>query len=352
MSNCIPDKIIGLSTTECPCFDTDKPTDYNESLSGYFIDDHISIEDVSGASDCEKGSIWDILEKARVRAIDKFSMDISLGLMKTHNERFPRSSNFFGRKSFKSDLSIADDYAAFKIETKQLKGGCLTLSEIHTAFNSTGTIDVSLYDNIDENPIEVYTLNTTANKLTKNVLPSPIELPTYVEGCDEINYYLVYDANSFVPKDNDIQCTSCEKRKLATLNKFGDIDGVTGNDLTDIDNWKSNGYANGLHVKIEFKCKTNTLLCDRDFDNCDVFDKAIAQSINWCAAHLATIEILTSKKPSFLNLTCREELGQDAMRFKSEYEASISDVLALWDFKDNDCLVCKQRSGAKRVSLM
>ena len=71
--NCINETIIGLSDTECDCFDADKPADFNTSVSVLFITDHIRINDFGDLSNCGNGSIWDIMNKARKSSINQFA---------------------------------------------------------------------------------------------------------------------------------------------------------------------------------------------------------------------------------------------------------------------------------------
>ena len=66
--------IIGLSDTDCDCWDDTKPVDFNElntSSSGLFISEPktVPLRIVGGSGDCENGGIWDVLVQARDGAV-------------------------------------------------------------------------------------------------------------------------------------------------------------------------------------------------------------------------------------------------------------------------------------------
>ena len=51
MLDCVGKTVIGLSDTECDCWENEAGIDYNESDSGLYITDLISVNDISMLTD-------------------------------------------------------------------------------------------------------------------------------------------------------------------------------------------------------------------------------------------------------------------------------------------------------------
>ena len=89
MLSCL-DNIIGLSETDCSCFESGRPTDYNTSLSGFYLADNfgLTMNFTNSAADCEQGGVWDILQASRTEAINRFLKDYAMTLNSVKKYRF------------------------------------------------------------------------------------------------------------------------------------------------------------------------------------------------------------------------------------------------------------------------
>ena len=78
------ENIIGLSRTECTCYDDDKPADFDTSESGLYLDELEPLDQLEGLDNCEKGSVWEAMEKARENAVRFFIQDTNSKLLQTY----------------------------------------------------------------------------------------------------------------------------------------------------------------------------------------------------------------------------------------------------------------------------
>ena len=90
------DNVIGLSSTNCNCWDDTKPVDFatlNASSSGLYVaeSDAIPLRWANSAADCENGGLWDLLIKSREKAIRGFVADFLGEVQRVKQEQLTRS---------------------------------------------------------------------------------------------------------------------------------------------------------------------------------------------------------------------------------------------------------------------
>ena len=208
------DHIIGLYQGDCDCYDG-RPEDFDTSDSGLYISDLLEPKMINGLLNCDQGaSIWDLMVIVRNLAIRRFIGDTNALLMQFNRLRRQPFYGGIGRTKFTKTLSLTNGYyAGVRIFCANVVSGYLRIKGIGTLFNSTGVVNVTIYDS-NGTSLGSYALNTVANKHELNPFPTTLELPLHDKYLDNIEYFILYQVNTAnLPKNNDITC-NCNKVKL------------------------------------------------------------------------------------------------------------------------------------------
>ena len=198
------DKIIGLSETDCDCTATDRPTDYNVSNSGLFLDELASVSSLVALAKCDK-TVWDLLQKAVSGGLKQFVADSNALLGKKYRlKRKAVSGQVLGQIKAKDVYQPSKNYGVVTISCSPVRGGFMRLKNIGGVFEAAGTISVELRDNVN-GLLNTFTLNTIADKHVTT--PVDLMLPTYSKYMQPLEYFLVYQfGNANRPKDTEISC--------------------------------------------------------------------------------------------------------------------------------------------------
>lgn len=353
------DKIIGLSQTECECFDEEKPEDASESESGVFLDqlEGFNIKIASGADDCAKGGIWDRMALAVENAKTDLVKDLLGCIGATYKPRYEIFSGQLGDIAFKAAQTLTVPYAGIKLYPAQLRGGVTVLKRIGILIDTAVNVTVKVYKS--ENGVGAlvnsYTtaVPVTANALTWLALSTPLELPMYSNNC-RIDYFVLLQLDgTFKPLDNKKDC-GCGGVKRPYL-KWMDFTGTKGTDPTNFNSFNNTTSINGLNLDVEIKCKTSEIICgpDRplDFVN-DSFSQYLAYGIRFRAAERLYRDLLATDVISRFTLMGREETEKQVVEWNAAYRQCISYLCDIVNIGNNDCLVCKNNNGLIKTGLL
>lgn len=335
------DNAIGLSRTECECFDV--PT--NESLSGLYIDelDGLDLRLAESAVDCSSGTLWDFLKRAREQSIMAFKSDYASAIsLQWRMSRTPFKGQI-GKEKATKDYAI-NNFAGQRYIFKPIKNGFFKVTRIGLLFNTTGVINIDIYNNVDEDPIYSYTnVPTVANKLTWYTLPEALNLPMFSEQQDCLQYFFLYEKNGFNPRHNIINCATCTGYSLdfnsnypvdlkltndarLQFTKWCNVTGVTGATVESIIE-STTGFvdnAMGLVIDGAMSCQNNSIPCnDIEYEHSDIA-KVMAYAIWYRAGMSLCDSILSSSNINRYTMLDRERLYTKKNGYKREYENRIS----------------------------
>lgn len=165
--------IIGLSPSDCNCWDASKPIDFNSlnaSSSGLYVSqpDTITLRWTNSAADCENGGIWDLLISARDKAVRDLLSDFLTATQQVKTERFLPFTTI-GDNYYKKAELVKSNVAAVWLEPYELRGAKLTIESVDIAFfdgiAGSTNVDIELYSSLDfSTPIDTATATVTANK--------------------------------------------------------------------------------------------------------------------------------------------------------------------------------------------
>jgi hypothetical protein len=344
------DNIIGLSETTCPCFDDNKPSDYNESKSGIYLDqlDGFNIELAGAADDCARDGIWARMERAVRNAKFDYKNNL-LGCIGTNfKPRIEPLSIQLGQSTFKGSANITNNYAGVKIMPLQIKGGVIIIKQIGVLVNASVPVTVKVFSNVHDNNtnstlvFQSPPINATADTLTWATLSTPLELPMWSYSAN-IRYWVVYDLDgTYQPKNNKggCGCAGVQKPYL----RWMDIAGAKGDDANNPESFNSTEYFNGIVLDVQIKCKASEIICNSekelDFED-DGYAMNIAYAIRFRAAAKLYEEILNTGVINRYMLLNREYVEAKIKEWNGEYMNWVNYLCANTNLSTNDCLVCR-----------
>lgn len=359
--------IIGLSQTDCECFEVGKPVDYSTSDSGIYLDqvEGLELNVINSIKNCEKGSLWDIMSQARLSAIGYFKADLIASLLTKYKQKRQPFAGVIGSQSNKSNLSLQTTYAGERIYASNIIGGVMKIKRIGFFMNADNSFNVEIRNEFDDDALYILPVSSQANKLYWNTVD--IELPMNHETNDNPNYYITYPLAGMQPKNttNGCGCSqsvykyywSIDSPKFKSYQKdrwseFIMVTGISGNDLTDRENWATSSYNNGIFLDVEFKCEVSDLICDQDFDfSNNSIAIAMAYAIRYKAAFLLIDSILASSEINRFTMMDRERLMQKKNTYNTEYHSRLDWITNEINYKANDCLTCNDFDDIKKVGI-
>jgi hypothetical protein len=341
------ENIIGLSRTECACFDTGKPSDAEITKSGLYLDElqGLDLNLIGSDIECGEGNVWEKMEKAIEISKNTFRTDILAAITEFASARRKPFNGKIGEVRKRTVLMAANNFIGEIIQGCNIKGAEFTLRGISTHMDTTTTFDIYIYNNIQDDPIlQIPNIEATANMVTPNILTpnENLTFPLYTEECDSLEYYIVYVPSGFNPYDNKVSC-GCSRKQ--PWEQWFDVQGISGDDISTIElreNLPRNEFANGLILDLVINCNTQNLICggeneDLDYEN-DPVSRVTAKAIQYKAGEVLINYILSSGNINRSKMMSKEALYGKRNHYASEYGSRINWLSENIDIKGNDCL--------------
>ena len=377
MLDCL-ENIIGLSATECDCWDSTKPMDFaalNASSSGLYVlaSDTIPINMANAGADCSSGSIWDIAITARSKAIKQTLTDFLNGVNTRLDQRFAPFKTI-GDDYYRSAETVIStaNYAGFYIEPYKIKGGAITVNSVDVNFYSGITaatnVTIEVYSSRDLTTVlDSATVSVTGNKeffTAEFATPFVIDLSKSRPDKNE-RYYFVYQIPTGAkPINNNVTqgcgCGSSNKYKddpfLMVLNNQG---GVQSDTIANLERGRFSSTMNGLVLNAVFSCDYYSWLCELAQDpNSPTFGGrlnlgwALADSIKAWATMSVIDTILKSKRIGYYTMILDPEiLVQEIQKQKQIYDNGIDNLVYHMPNDVSDCLMCKDHTFINKNTL-
>lgn len=343
------ENIIGLSRTECPCYDENKPVDAEVSKSGIYLDElqGLDLKLIGADIECGDGDVWNKMEKALDISNNTFRTDILSAITEYASARRKPFNGKIGEVKKRAIRLAMTNFMGVIIQGCNIKGAEFTLKGISTLMDATTIFDVFIYNNIQDDPIlQIPGVESTANQVKANPLTpnSNLTFPLYTTECDTLEYYIVYVPQGFNPYDNKVSC-GCSRKQ--PWEQWFDVQGVTGDDVSTTDlreDLLRNEFANGLILDLTINCNTQDLICggenvDLDYTN-DPIARVTATAIQYKAGETLLNDILSSGNINRYTMMSRESLYGKRNHYASEYGNRIQWLSENMSINGNDCLGC------------
>lgn len=348
------DNIIGLSRTTCPCF----ALSTDESKSGLYLDEleGMSLKLAESLDDCENGSLWDILNRARENATKDFKSYLMAALMERNKFKRQPFSGVIGSEKFKNNLAQTKTFAGLRIYCTNIIGGTIRIKRIGLVFDSNSTFDIEIRSNLNDDVIATYTVTSQANRLAWFNLPAPLNLEMNQNSFENPQYYITYQTVGKQAKDITAGCgcgsghykyywntsnpifKSYEKDRWA---EYIMLTGTEGDDISERENWGTSNYLQGLILDAEFRCRVNDLICKEELDfEGNPLAIVMAHAIRLRAGSLVNDSILAMTSPNRITMTDRERLMGKKNTYLKEYKDRVAYLAENINIQANDCLIC------------
>lgn len=363
---------VGLSDSTCSCYETGRPADFDTSESGLFLTDLEPLTMLKDFEDCDTGIVWDILDKGREQAISTVILDANKELSTRFKLKRQPYTGKIGETRNRNIQTVNETYAGLAMYCADIISGSMTINAIGCIFDHTGTIDVTIADNIG-NTYGTYTINTLANTYVNNTLPSPVELPLHSEDVKHLQYYIYYQYNAAnKPYKNQLSCmcgafkpiwkqarpyfndSSMEPRnnwaKYMMMGgyQFSDLDDLTDPDLT----ITGSNDLNGLTVDVTLKCKVDEVFCKDSLNyESNPIAAALAFAIWYKSAQLIINHYLSSADLNRGKLINSENWKTLYNMYDLKYKEYIQYIADNVYIKTNDCFTCREIEGLRKSGI-
>lgn len=339
--------LVGLSDRDCPCFTTDRPATYNASETGYYITDpeygFPLLEGAFAGANCDEGSVWDMLDKARTKASRDFEDDLRAALYTERQTRFSVFSGLIGKDISSSTRTLTGTYQGVLITPKCVKGGVLKVIKIGLDIDTSTTVTVKIYSSKDtSSPIVSMPCTTVANKLTFTTLPIPVELPLYDELTSELRYYVVYESPTFKPRNNKLTCCGRKPGWMQYMNVAGyNADTLLGE--------TGDTFSNGIVLQAHLSCDQVGWVCDMDEVEGYNVKSVIGRAIQMKAAIKIISSVLRSANINIFTMSNRESLYGQKKSLQKAYENQILWMAQNIPASVSDCFQCDKNIRRKSI---
>jgi hypothetical protein len=354
-------EIVGITRSETCIDEYDRPSNYNQSLSGLYLDElkGMSLKRIEETG----GELYEKISIAYENAVRTFKIDIIQELLKYHKPKHDPFIGNIGSQRFKGNLTLTKNTAGIRMYMNDIKGAFFTLKAIGILMDRTETFDIDIYNNITEDIIETIEVSSLANKISITNLVTPIDLPLSNDNYDNLEYFFLYNRGLKNPKDNRPTCGCggvnwcynrehpCFADSKATKDRwrqFAMIGGIQGDDIADRDDWGVTQAMNGIILIGEFTCDKYIYFCNENMDfEYDEIGQAVAHAIAYKWGEFTMDYFLDTNE-----ITRDITLGLDTINNNREfynlrYTAMINFIADNIDISQYGCLACKPVQNAR-----
>jgi hypothetical protein len=357
------DNIIGLTDLDTSCFG-DKPSgwaDTNASDTGYYLTDpkhgFSVLEEAFSTLPAGQTTVWEMLIRARSKAIMKFKTDLGAAIRNLYYQRTPDRVTI-GKVKDSSVQWSTSDFMGIELTPEPIRYGSFFLTHIYLGLDTSGAIDVKIASNEADrvssgDAFSEQTVNITAvaNKFVRHELTTEIELPLYSNiRTQDLRYRIYYEPSGQKPINNNFYCCSDRPHWKKVMGAHGFA--VSSSRWAAKDFEGASTGAQGLAIEGHFKCDTVQYLCDLDnIGGEDVQEVAAVTILNLAASFLIS-DILDSGKINRFTAKPKEELWGRRQRHEGEYNNNVMWLANNLPRAATDCLTCKESKRIQKRSIL
>lgn len=353
--------IVGYTRSEECVDDYHRPLDYDESLSGLYLDELKGIN-LNFLEDTD-GYLWSRLKNAYENTVRTFKIDVISEILKTHKNKYEQFIGNIGSQRFKNSLSLTKNYAGVRMYCNDIKGGTFTLKAIGVLMDKNETFAVNIYDNLDNDPIGAIEVESIANRINIKTLATPLVFPLSSDNYDNLEYFFIYNRGTKQPKDNKPTCgcggvnwcfnpkSPCFADSKATKERwrqFAMIGGIQGDDISIREEWGVSQEMNGIVLIGEFNCDKYEYFCNSsmDYEN-DEIGQAVAHAIAYKWGEYAMDFFLDTQEVSRFTALGHESINNNREFYNVRYTVMINFISENIDSSKFGCLACRPVQNAR-----
>lgn len=371
--------IVGLSPTNCDCWDSTKPVDFvaeNASSSGLYVSqlDTIALRWTNSASDCENGGMWSMIIAARDSAIRDVLQGFLEEISIKNEERFLPFSKI-GDSYYKQADLVNSTMASAWIQPYEIKGGKLKVESVSIAFWSgvvvPTNVQIDVYSSLDfTTPINSATAAVASNKQFFDAtftVPLLIDLSNVRQDLNERFYFVYTIPPTFLPVKNLTEIGSCCNGSQTTIkNPYKQIMTLGGSQAATVSALvnSSGSTMNGLVINATLECDYYSWLCDlaqKPMTSTTI--NGSGQNLRLGMVLADTIQaksvvnlldglIQNSRINQFTMIQGNEELYQKRNHFEKIFLLGIKNLAWYMPKDKTDCLICRKDNRIIKTSIL
>lgn len=360
LKNCW-DNIVGFTRSENCVYDYDRPSDYNVSLSGLYLDElkGMNLQFIEDTGQ----ELWVKLSNAYENAVRAFKIDVMSEILKNHKPRYENFIGNIGSQRFTRNLALNKQYAGIRMYCNDIKGAFFTLKAIGVLMDKSETFNIDIYDNLSETPIDTIEVTSIANQLNITNLATPLELQLSDANWDNLEYFFLYERGTKQPKDNKPTCGCggvhwcfkpehpCFADSKATKDRwrqYAMIGGIQGDNIATREDWGVTQEMNGIILIGEFNCDKFAYLCNENMDfEYDEIGQAVANAIAYKWGEFVMDYFLDSPEVTRYTMLGVEAINNNREYYNSRYSVMINFIAENLDTQKYGCLSCRPVQNAK-----
>ena len=393
--DCLND-IIGIRPTDCTCWDSSKPVDFNAlntSTSGLYVAEPntITIRWTNSASDCENGGIWDLLAQSLYGSINPDTGERNGGAIRDTLESYLVKTAVVKKERFEPFTTIGDNYfkqaetvkasavvAGFYIEPYELRGANLSIESIDIAFYDgilgATPVNIEVYSSLNlTTPIASATANVTANQTfaTASFLsPITIDLGSIRRDLNERIYFVYTIPAGTRPVKNNIEIgCKCSKARKVRNNPWLAISctngGFQSTSVADVlSPISQTSTMQGLRLNASLECDYYSWMCDlaqkpktisgtTNRGERLMLGMTLADTIRAKAVVNLVNSILKSSRINLETMTLgKEVLYKTRSHFQKIFDKGIDNLVYYMPADVSDCLVCADDKRMRKAQIL
>lgn len=336
--------LVGLANRDCPCLSAGKPSGFNDSSSGYYLDDRTDGFPVKSALydniDCGESTIWDTLEEARNQAIRDVQIDLMQGLQTTRESQIINWNGLIGKAEGSGSYINTNTYSGIQIRPlARMRDAYFIISAVWIDINETKSVPVHVTSNDPTfTPVSV-SASVTSSGWTQYELDSPVSLPLYSVNQSDLRYNVSYEPGGAKARQNRIWCCARPAWKAhVDVGAFSEAS-IPNNELT----LPTLNDALGFAVEGHFTCNRLDWICNLDVLNNLYVQDLVARLIQWKASIGLISGVLRSDGVNRATMLDHQGLYRQRNHLSGKYQNAIlwiaqnlpSGVTSCWGCEHN-----------------
>lgn len=356
------DNIIGLTDMDTSCYGT-KPGDWatqNASDTGYYLTDpqhgFPALDQQYANLPAGMTTVWDMLIRARAKAIVKFRTDLAAAIRNLNFQRVPDRVTI-GKVKDSSVQWSTNDFMGIELAPQPIRYSSFFMTHIYLGLDTSGAIDVKIASNEEDfTDTSIFSEQTesitaVANTFVRHTLGSEIELPLYSNiRTQDLRYRVYYEPSGEKPINNSFYCCSDRPNWKKVMDAYGFSVNATRWAAKD---FKGNGTGgHGLAIEGYFKCDVTAFLCDLDNIGGEDVKDVVGTTILNMASSMLISDILDSGKVNRYTSKPKEELWGRRTRHDNVAAQNIMWIANNLPRAATDCLTCKNATKIQKRTIL
>lgn len=335
--------LVGLAQRDCPCVSGGQPSGYNDSTSGYYLDDFdhgFPIKEALYAHiDCDKTNIWDMLSEARSNGIRDVKNDLLQALQANRENPVINWRGSIGMRESVNSFQNTTNVVGWQLRPRnRMKDAYFMLTGAWIKIDTGKSVNVHVTSNDVEFTASSGVASCTANTWSQFTFSSPVSLPLFREAQWDVRYNVYYEPDGAKAMPNKLWCCTTPQ----WMNHL-DVGSFALSSAPIDDNFVPNhSEGAGLVLNGYFTCNKLDWICDIDEMNGYNMQDLIARLIQWRSSISLMNRVLKSGKVNYYSLVVGDSYAMHQKKLIDLYTNTIDWVAQNLPSGVSSCWGCEK----------